>query len=185
MGFSLAVVGGAGSGKSTICRSIAGRYSKKRNILVVLPDDDDTIFKDYESLKPSDMKFYTDERFCGNGMRRKLVFNKRLKHDEMLLLVRNTLVIMDDFRFYSQSNRDDNMRSFLARRRQKQRDVILVGHSPAEIPPSYYRWVWDIIVLPCELTEADMENRPKREELILAAARANETKSAQKVRVKQ
>ena len=156
-GYCIAILGKPHTGKSTLARNFY--LESRKNKLIIVPDNEESLF---HSLNVT-------------------VYDKR--NEQKIIDLKNFLIVLDDFRFYSESNRDFFVRKLLIRRRQKQNNIILIAHSPNELPPSYWRFLTHVIILPVyAITDKEIEQRPQPDELKKAIYEANKTSLPQLIK---
>jgi len=134
------ILGYNGTGKTTLAKKLLLSELKKKNGrgLVLTPDD-----IEWGTLQEINGRF--PDRIESYVKARKLIY-----YDGCLLDIQNNfrkgLLIFDDIRAYSTAMTPQDLHNLLIRRRQKEIDIICVGHGFTEVPPKFFTFASEIIL---------------------------------------
>lgn len=137
------LVGTNGTGKSTLADKIikACIDGNNKRALVVLPDDSEPLFRPYNELQRSEIRYINNVANKEN----KVFFDNGKLFDDIQLYFRNGILVLDDARFYTGSL-DDSLRKLFIRSRQNNVDILFICHGLSEIPPSLITFATKIIL---------------------------------------
>lgn len=145
------VLGFNGTGKTTFVRDILiGELKKGGRGLVITPDD-----REWLTLEMVHNKF--PERISRYVGARRMIFYEPSRAERMHKGMKNTLeyisehyskglLIFDDCRAYLRSLTASEVHNLLIRRRQREIDIIAVGHGFTEVPPKFFTFADKIIL---------------------------------------
>ena len=134
------ILGYNGTGKTTLAKKLLLSELKKKDGrgLVLTPDD-----IEWDTLQEVSGRF--PDRIESYVKARKLIY-----YDGCLLDIQNNfrkgLLIFDDIRAYSTAMTPQDLHNLLIRRRQKEIDIICVGHGFTEVPPKFFTFASEIIL---------------------------------------
>lgn len=137
------VCGTNGTGKSTLAKKIVDaciQHPEKR-ALAILPDDSEPIFRPYNELQQSELRYINQVANKEN----KIFFTNGKLFDDVQANFKNGVLILDDARFYTGSL-DEPLKKIFIRSRQNNVDVLFICHGLSEIPPSLITYATKIIL---------------------------------------
>lgn len=137
------LVGTNGTGKSTLAQKIveASTHGEGRRALALLPDDSEPIFRPYNEIARSELKYINNVANKFN----KIYFDNHKIFTEIERTFKNGVLVMDDAKFYARS-RDEEMNKLYIRARQNNLDVLFICHGLSEIPPSLITYTTKIVL---------------------------------------
>lgn len=148
------IIGYNGTGKSTTVKKLLVNELKKLDgrALIVTPDDCEFGFLPLVNPRfPQRIEKYVKAR--------RIIYEPGTL-DYIVQYVNKQLVVFDDCRAYLSAATDQTLHTLLIRRRQKEIDLIAVGHGFTEIPPTLFTFCSDIILF------RTMDNIDRRKEVL-------------------
>ena len=148
------IIGYNGTGKSTTVKKLLANELKKPEgrALIITPDD-----MEFSFLPLVNMRF--PNRLGQYVKARRMIFEPGTL-EYIAQNANRQLVVFDDCRAYLGAATEQALHTLLIRRRQKELDLIAVGHGFTEIPPKLFTFCSDIILF------RTMDNIDKRKEVL-------------------
>lgn len=148
------VIGYNGTGKTTIVKRLVINELKKTGgrALIITPDD-----MEWSNLPLVNPRF--PNRIASYVKARRIIFEPGTL-EYVAKNVNRQLVIFDDCRAYLGAATEQDLHNLLIRRRQKEIDMIAVGHGFTEIPPKFFTFASDIILF------RTMDNIERRKDVL-------------------
>ncbi len=134
------VLGYNGTGKTTFVSKLVKNElaGPRRRALIITPDD-----REWNSVPYFNLRF-PDRLGKFTGVR------KIIAQKNTIDIIRDHfyggLLIFDDCRGYMKSYTDDDLHYLLIRRRQKEMDMVAVGHGFTEVPPKFFTFCSNIVL---------------------------------------
>ncbi len=134
------VLGYTGTGKTTFLQDMINNALKKPNprIIIITPDDSEWLnYKHSDFCLPSDFNFFGTKRH---------IFNENYTMKMISEYAYNSLILLDDCRFYITSQIEKELHGFLIRSRQHMNDIVAIGHGFTEVPPKFFTFASHIVL---------------------------------------
>lgn len=132
------ILGYNGTGKTTLLKKIIqNEINKGGRALIITPDDIE--FNEYKTLHL--LNAHTLD-FTGG---RRIIFQESYTLQNIHHFTKG-LLVFDDCRAYLKSTTDEAIHNLLIRRRQRQIDIVAVGHGFTEVPPKFFTFASEIIL---------------------------------------
>ena len=141
------MLGANGTGKTTFIKQVCA--ATRQRVLIITPDDTEYNETDYNGnpLYPLN-ELRTKEDFMFEGVTRHIFEPKYTL--SVLHNFKCGIIVFDDCRAYFPARTEQVIHELMIRRRQREIDIIAVGHGFTEVPPKFFTFATDYVLFRTE-----------------------------------
>ena len=143
----IVVLGANGTGKTTFVKQICA--ATRQRVLIITPDDAEYNEIDaYGNMLYPMNELRTKDDFMFDGVCKHIFDPQRTM--KVLHNFKCGMIIFDDCRAYFQARTEQALHELMIRRRQREIDMIAVGHGFTEVPPKFFTFATDYVLFRTE-----------------------------------